>query len=419
MGKWQEGPDYWNGYTDDEYRGISVRRLNLNWSRSPDPFSYLYNNPVIAGFLEGYLDEIRPELVHVTSCETLSASVLEVIHQAGLPLVLSLTDFWFLCPQINLLRSDGSNCDGVTSAWDCLQCRMDGSKAYRLPERLLPEKALEVLLTTISRYPAITRQRGLRGMAGNMAARKTYLRQALEWPDQLITASPFVRDVFVTNGIDQPIRVQPYGHDLSWRDSDQKKRRSDRVRFGYVGQLIQSKGVHLLPQAMKSLPEDVRSRMSLSIYGNLDHDPDYSQRLQAISAGIDNLRFAGVYPHAESARIFADIDVLLVPSLWYDFPLVIYEAFATHTPVIATRLGGMAEAIEDGVSGLLFDRGDAENLARQMNQIITERGLLDRLRERVPTVKTVSEELNELGSIYGELMMNVTEKQISSLEFDT
>ena len=84
-------------------------------------------------------------MVHITSCETLSASVLDIVKKHHIPLVLSITDFWFLCPQINLLRSDGENCDGTTTPWDCLQCMAQNSKIYRLSQKVLPEKVQKFL----------------------------------------------------------------------------------------------------------------------------------------------------------------------------------------------------------------------------------------------------------------------------------
>jgi glycosyltransferase involved in cell wall biosynthesis len=403
VGEWETGSGYWNGHEDAVYRGVAVRRLNLNWTKAPDPFLYLYNNPAAADYMAHDLTEQRPDLVHVTSCETISASVLRVIEEAGIPLVLSLTDFWFLCPQVNLVRSDGENCDGLTTAWDCLRCKLFGEKAYRWPSRLLPEPSVARLLQTVSRYPFLTRRRGLRGMAGDMAARKEFLRQALEWPDIRITASPFVRDLHVANGVTAPIKVRPYGHDLSWLDNYGGKEPSDVVRIGFIGQILPSKGVHLLLQAARSLQDSFGDRHRLLVYGDLEKEPEYGAKLRTLAAGLDNIRFCGTYAHDESADVFARIDVLVVPSLWYDFPLVIHEAFATRTPVIATDLGGMAEVVTDEVSGLLFERDDVDGLTRQLRRIVEEPGLLERLQAGTPTVKTIEEEVTELEQVYMDL----------------
>lgn len=403
-GDWQEGAEYWNGFSDESYHNVAVRRLHLHWSLAPRPFEYLYKNPVVADYLARYLEELQPDLVHVTSCDILSASILDVIKAANLPLILSLTDFWFLCPRWNLLRSDGENCSGVTSAWDCLKCNLLNEKAYLWPNSVLPESIVAQFLTRASKYPVLTRQRGLRGMAGDMDQRKEYLQRALTLPDYRITASDFVRDVFIANGIDAPINVQAYGHDLSWLDNYNGKTPSDVIRIGYVGQIAYSKGVHLLLQAVRSFAENnLAHEIQLLIYGNVEHDAGYSASLFELADGLQNVQFCGTYAHDESAQVFAGIDVLAVPSLWYDFPLVIREAFATETPVVATNLGGMAEAVTHNVSGLLFERDNAEDLARQFQRILEEPGLLERLREGIPPVKTIQQEIDELESIYHEL----------------
>ncbi len=198
--------------------------------------------------------------------------------------------------------------------------------------------------------------------------------------------------------------MQPYGHDLSWLNTYEGKLRSEEIRIGFIGQISESKGVHLLLEAARLLVEKANRKFRLYIYGNLKHDPGYSATLRDLVRGLENVEFCGTYLHAQSAGVFAGIDVLVVPSIWYDFPLVIYEAFATQTPVIATNLGGMAEAVEDEVNGLLFERNDANDLARQLRRIIDEPGLLERLRSGIPEVKRIEQEVEELEQIYTELI---------------
>ena len=220
------------------------------------------------------MDELQPNIVHATSCDILSASVLEVVKDAGLPLVLSLTDFWFLCPRWNLLRGDGENCNGVTTEWECLSCNLYDEKVYNWPNLILPEAIVSRVLTSVSKYPLFTRQRGLRGNASDIAHRKEYLLKALELPDYHLTASAFVRDIFLANGVEAPIKVQAYGHDLAWLDDYTGKTPSPVIRFGFIGQIAHSKGVHLLLQAVRFIEESgSASNVNLAIYGDLGHDP--------------------------------------------------------------------------------------------------------------------------------------------------
>lgn len=399
-GDWDKGPKYWNGYVDYIYNDIPVRRLNLNWQRSPDPQKYLYNNPVVGNYLAQYLRELKPDLVHVTSCETLSASVLGVVKQSKIPLILSITDFWFLCPRINLLRSDGENCDGVTSSWDCLRCMLGESKIYLWPRHVLPENGVKLLLTNLSKNPVITRQRGFRGIVGDMADRKRFLRQAFSLPDVRLIASKFVKDVYSKNDFGDPIQLHPYGHDVSWLKNYVPRTDSTTINIGFIGQIIHSKGVHIFLEAARHLSVLFGDKVNFLIYGDLRKHPEYGSHLQELAGESDNIKFCGTYPREKSADVFSNIDILVVPSLWYDFPLIIYEAFATKTPVIATNLGGMAETISHEVNGLLFERGNVDNLVRQIQRVVSEPGFLSKLKSGIPEVKNVGEEAHELESLY-------------------
>jgi glycosyltransferase involved in cell wall biosynthesis len=403
-GNWDEGEKYWNGYQDDVYNEVPVRRLNLNWQKAPDPNLYLFNNPVIGKYLDQYLDEVKPDLVHITSCETLSASVIEVVKKNNIPLVLSLTDFWFLCPRINLLHGDGRNCDGLTTPWDCLRCLLIDSKVFQALNNIFPGTLVESIYTNASKYAFLTRQRGLRGLALNMQGRKDYLRQTYKLADVRLTASQFVKDVHLQNDFSSPLRIHPYGHDLDWMRSYRGKQSSSTLRIGFIGQIIHSKGVHILLEAVKRLQSELGEQVNFLVYGNLEKEPGYGNRLRMLVEGMKNIQFCGTYAHEESARVYSNFDVLVVPSLWYDFPLVIYEAFATKTPVIATNLGGMAEAVQHEVNGLLFERNNVDELAHQIARLVQDPNLLDKLIKGIPQVKTIEQEIDELERIYLDLI---------------
>jgi glycosyltransferase involved in cell wall biosynthesis len=76
---------------------------------------------------------------------------------------------------------------------------------------------------------------------------------------------------------------------------------------------------------------------------------------------------------------------------------------ASGAPVVATNLGGMAEAVTDGVNGLLFERGDAAALAAHLARLVRESGLVEQLRQGIPSVKTIEANADELGRLYASL----------------
>lgn len=405
-GTWDRGERYWNGYTNETVEGIRVRRLHLCWHKAPDPNRYLYDNPITAEFLRTWLPEIRPDIVHVTSCYTLSASVIPVCKEAGLPVVVTLVDFWFLCPSLHLLRSDGALCDGQTTPWDCLRCMLFRAKAYRWPAKLLPDSAIQPVLTALSKS-ALNRSPGLRGMGLNMRARKRIAAQALRQADVVVAPSQFLGELHtaVVDGI--PLRVQLYGHDLSWLADYRRRQPDDQLRFCYLGQIAHDKGVHVLIEAFLKL--DPGPSVWLDIWGGLADGDPYTAHIQQLAARSGQIQLRGRFPRSQLGEVLSQADVVVAPSVWYENnPLVIQEAFAAQVPVIASNLGGMAEFVQHEVNGLLFEAGDIDDLTLQMRRITEEPALLDRLRSGIPPVKTIEQEMDELMVVYQQVMRSGT-----------
>jgi glycosyltransferase involved in cell wall biosynthesis len=213
--KWEEGKKHWNGFVDETYQNIPVRRIHLNWKRAPNPNRYLYNNPLVEQHFRKWLTEWKPEIVHITSCMTLSASVINATKDQNIPTVLTLTDFWFICPRINLIRQDASLCDGKATPWECLECMFGHSSIYKRLTGLLPANATRGLVTFISKQPLITRLRGFRGKMCHMEDRKRFLSKILKRVDYITAPSKSLRDIIKDSGVTQLIEVIHSGHDLS------------------------------------------------------------------------------------------------------------------------------------------------------------------------------------------------------------
>ncbi len=165
-----------------------------------------------------------------------------------------------------------------------------------------------------------------------------------------------------------------------------------------MGQIAPHKGVHVLFESLRYLPD---ADVQVHAYGDTAPFPRYTRRLRRMAARDPRLHLAGVYERAEVSRVLRELDVVVVPSLWYEnSPNVILEAFAHRTPVIASDLGGMAELVEEGGNGLRFPPGEAASLAVALRRLIEEPRLLARLRAGIGPVKTVAEEMAELLTIY-------------------
>jgi glycosyltransferase involved in cell wall biosynthesis len=400
--EWETGAQYWNGFTDDVYDTVPVRRLNLNWTRAANINRDLYDNPVTAAFLEQYLEKTKPDIVHITSCVTLSSGVIPVVKQAGIPLIITLTDFWFICPRLTLLNGNGSQCDGKTTAQECLRCMSSKSEILRYSRRIVPEPLMDSWMDWMSHHSILSGARGLRGVAIDIIHRKQLLRERLALADLVIAPSTFLRDVFVKNDFTMPIRIISYGHDLSWLLKHPDKQPSDVIRFGYIGQIIPIKGVHVLLESFVNAQLDGKAK--LSIFGDRRKDPGYARQLARIATDTPSIHFEDAFAHEHLGDVLPQLDMIVVPSLWAENnPLVIQESFAAKVPVIATALQGLSEFVHHEQNGLLFKLGDQEDLTRQLLRVVNEPDLIQHLRNGITKVKDITESVIEIVGLYVEL----------------
>ena len=163
---WDVGDRYWNGNSVDEYKGVHVHRIHLNWIKANNPNKVLYDSREVEIWLDKFLKDQDFDLVHVTSTITLGVGILRIVKRLGIPLILTLMDFWFVCPSVQLLRSDESLCDGQTTAWQCQSCLLVNSiYLKKLGISSIPNSTHSSILGTLLRVNLISKRRGLRGMS--------------------------------------------------------------------------------------------------------------------------------------------------------------------------------------------------------------------------------------------------------------
>ena len=144
--------------------------------------------------------------------------------------------------------------------------------------------------------------------------------------------------------------------------------------------------------------------VELKIFGDPSIAPDYYAHVRRMARN-PRIQFPGMFDNAEVGRILSGIDVLIVPSVWPEnSPVTIHEAYLAKIPVIASRIGGIPELVQDGVNGFLFTPGDATDLLSKINLFIEDRSLLERLRANIGPVKSIEENARELEGIYQELI---------------
>jgi glycosyltransferase involved in cell wall biosynthesis len=191
----------------------------------------------------------------------------------------------------------------------------------------------------------------------------------------LICPSDFLRGIVLSWGI-APDRVSvlpnaaPPVPTLPSRDELRSRLGVDGNVLAFAGRITRAKSLETALDALARLND-----VTLLIAG----DGEERGRLERLAG--DNVRFLGAIERDRVLELFAASDAALLSSSWENFPHALVEALAVGVPVIATRVGGVPEIVEDGVNGLLVPPGDPEALAETIQLFVGDRELRERLRE--------------------------------------
>jgi glycosyltransferase involved in cell wall biosynthesis len=332
------------------------------------PDRELDDAPITTAF-EDVMDRVQPDVVHFHNLHNLGAALLDVAHARGVPSYFTTHNYWLVCPRAYLLRGDNSLCGGPGDAGaDCATC-VGGSGAD-------PE-AYKNRLATI-------RDAFARGISA------------------CLTVSHGVRRTLIDQGYPAEaldvVRQSVPAEELAWErvGRDRAPGRVDQraLTVGFFGSVYAHKGAQLLVAAAQLVDAPLRVR----IHGEVNDK--MVQRLRALDTrGV--VEICGKFAAAELPGHLAGVDVAALPSLWWDCaPLVAGECLAARVPVLAPRMGGLAEAIRDEVDGLAFDGGDAAGLAAQLQRLATEPGLLERLQSTIEAPRGFGAYVDELERYY-------------------
>ncbi|MBK9774070.1 MAG: glycosyltransferase [Candidatus Obscuribacter sp.] len=392
--------------------------------RGADFFTEYYH-PLIKEHFSKLLAEFKPDLVQIVHAQNLSASIIEASQEASVPVVFYSTDFWFVCPIVQLKRPDGQVCRGPgPMALKCLDC---------YTPRLFPGKA-EVARAFEQKYgtlgqllktmPPVVRNLSASGLAATFAAvkapqaisatlkRPMVLKNLANKVQKIMVPTGLMRDIFVENGINsQLIKHVPFGIDTTKLVNHQAKIQSEVLRIGFIGTFFEHKGVDLLINAFLELPASPPS--VLKLYGDPGQFPEYFAKLKALAdknkERAGDIHFLGTFPNDQLGSIFEELDVLVVPSRWYEnTPLVMQSALATRTPLIVTDLGGMSELVKDGENGLLFKLNDYHSLAQKLALVLNKRSELTNYMSNIKPERTVADMVNDIESVYTTVMKTAT-----------
>lgn len=387
------------GLRHEEQDGVDVWKLEYNFFAAPEPMSCEYANPYTADFMDSFLQTCKPDLVHIMHTYRLSASVIEVYRRHKLSIIYTATDFWFLCPLIQLRDVDNNDCRGPRDkASNCIYCFFKqnntpaASCGSSVSSRQIDEIVANETNADLKRFYA--------SITAFQRPRLENLVSKLNQIYRILVPTDTMKELLVENGVDEKkIQKFPFAlQDNQLRPDCPRKELNGTLSISYIGTIIEHKGVHILIKAFKKM-RNVNA--TLKIYGDTSIVPAYYKHLQELIDNDPSIQFMGTFPNDRISEVMDHTDVLVVPSIWYEnTPLVILSAFASHVPVVATDVGGLTEMVKHDKNGLTFPKGDSDELARQLMRFFDEPELLKRLSEGIPSIFSMTDYINGLMDLY-------------------
>ncbi len=357
------------------------------------------------------LEEFRPEIVHFHNFLSLADDLVTLAKEGGTSVVYTLHDYGLICPNALLLRDDGVLCGKQNADFfqDCCpvlirthrrrrnhpwSARLPSLARWQLYARQHPRPLFRRLLLAATDRAAMwvgdPRQDDFQRKRDFFF---THTRRIFHDADLFVAPSDFLLRRYVSCGLPaHKVILARYG--LRHFAAAGRDERRGPIRFGYIGALHPQKGLELLLEAFRGLGDGA----SLHVFGSVFGSPiskSFWRRVERRTTA--NVVFHGAYDNERVGAILGDLDVVVVPSLWYEnSPLTIQEAFIAGVPVITGDVGGMAELVRDGVDGLHFRLGDAADLREKLLHIVDHPETIDRLRRGIPTVPNIEEHAAEL-----------------------
>jgi glycosyltransferase involved in cell wall biosynthesis len=353
-----------------------------------------------------WLKQQQPKIVHfhtfgtglglheIKAARAIGARVIATTHSASLG---------FLCQRGTMMRWGEYLCDGICEPAKCSACEL---QHRGLSKRMA--RNIAALPPAISGM--FNRLPGSLGTALSMSDLIAFnqRRQAdmLELVDAFVVLTGWAFDKVVANGAaPEKIRLNRLGvSELpSVRKSGPDCRPTSRpILVGYLGRFEAIKGVEDFARAIASLPSELLIRFEFRGPVHTASERDLVDRLKRILRDDSRVNFAPPVAPEAVYEVLATYDVLCCPSVCVEGgPTVALEAHAVGTPVIGTRIGGLAEIVTDNTNGRLVAPGDWRALAEVLKQMALDPwSTIDRWRPLVYPPRTMDEIVRDYLGLY-------------------
>lgn len=399
------------GEIDDAYRhdDVPVFRFAIELGGVLDG-AYGAPDPIAAQSFRALIARLRPRIVHLHAhTAAVSVRLVDAAHEAGAKVVLTYHTPTVSCARGTMMWMGRAACDGRLDWRRCTRCTL---ARHGVPPLLRGAIAL-----TPAVVGDILGELGLSGgaftalrLASLIGAAHRRFEELAREVDCIVAPCVWVCEVLRRNGVPEEKLVLsrqalPRRSALLAGPPPDRERREipGQLLLGYFGRLDQTKGIDTVVDALRLVPN---APVRLEVYGIRQPGCEaYAAKLEGAAAMDPRIVFLPPLPPDEVDESMRHCDLVVVPSRWLETgPLVVLEAFASGTPVLGARLGGIAELVTDEVDGVLVPPENPRAWAAAIAALAGRRERVALLRAGIRPPRTMDNVAQDMAELYRTLL---------------
>jgi len=382
-----------------DYDGVPVYRYPIPDSATRDEAQ---GRVVVRGaeHFHAWLRRTRPDVVHMHTYVTgLGLLELRAAKACGARVIVTThaASLGFTCLRGTMMQWGTSVCSGTVSASKCVPCY--------LQHRGLP-RPLGYMAAMIP-SPASSLARHIPGRCGTwlgmtdlLAFNREAQRDLLQLADRFVVLTQWARDVLIANGAPhEKVAINRLGVRNAGMNGHRASNRP--LTVAYIGRFDPIKGVDDFAQAIANTPRS--TPIHFKFHGPVRNrgEMEVLEQLKKTVGSDAWVTFGGELDADGVRRTLQEIDVLCCPSRVIEGgPTVALEAMSAGVPVVGTKVPGICEVVNDGITGRLVPPGDTRALAAVFAELAANPELIDRWRSALPRVRTMQDVTRDYLEMY-------------------
>lgn len=338
-----------------------------------------------------YLKESKPTIVHfheISGSNGITLHHLIAVKKMGIKVIITFHLASNTCKTGTLMYLNKEFCDGRIDIEKCSKCYLTMKGIHGFTNILLKSSYLfkKLQINTVLWNNKFGTALGTHQLISDFDKN---FKKIVSNCDKVIALTDWYKDVLIKNGVNEN-KIEIIKQGLVHKSSPKIDINNEdkKLRLIFLGRISQFKGLHLLIDVFKNINEQL---VSLHIYGQ-SIEIDYENKLKKETSSFSNIHWMGKLNPENVIHTLKKFDVLCLCSTFSEMsPLVIQEAFAAGIPVIASNVYGNAEQIINGVNGLLFDFNNRASLKHEIEKLINDRSLIQKMKSNIHTPKSFEE----------------------------